>query len=176
MRPPFAGFETRIGHLGKATVSAYPSLDFQLHRALYAFLERDEGLGPLDALNVLDLVMQDVTQVFGIPADDLGKDRVDACSVVDRNDLRNPDQLIGYFVILRALFEVDTQKGNNIISQLAVVYFERGTSNDAKLLHLLHPDMDGATRYIHSLCDFGVWHVSIFHQQGQNFEVHIVNV
>ncbi|MNR24564.1 hypothetical protein D3C85_1416480 [compost metagenome] len=80
----------------------------------------------------------------------------------------------GRGVILGAL-EIDPDKAADIVTQLLRVHLHPRPLDDPRLLHLLHPHMDGARADRQLLGKLGVRDTRILHQGGEDGLIEIID-
>jgi hypothetical protein len=105
-----------------------------LYIAGKTLVEGNKRLRPLDPFYLLQFVMEDISQLVDVLADDFCEHAVISSSVVEPDDLGYLVQLPRNAVIKRAFLEIDADKGDDIITQLLEVYIQFRTFNDGEFL------------------------------------------
>jgi hypothetical protein len=145
------------------------------NRAVDGFFEGNEGFGALYAIDFLDFIVQHFPQVRSVAADNFAENTVNPGGIVNIDDLRNLLQLMRNIIVERAFVQINAEEGTDVPAKFGVINGEGRAFDDAELLQFFHTDMDGAAGNVNFFADFGIRHIGILHQEGQNFEVNVVN-
>jgi hypothetical protein len=105
-----------------------------LHIPVETFIQRYKGFCSFDAFDLLQLVVKHGPQLGDVLADDLGKHAVIARCIVQPHDLRYFLEVFCNGIVERAFFEVDADKGDDIIAKLFQVCLQPATFNDPGFL------------------------------------------
>ena len=109
-----------------------------------AFFEGDDGFGADHTGDALDFVAEDIAQVAGIAAHDLGEDAVAAGGVIGLHDLGDGVELTDHLVVHRSLYQVYADERHQVVPQAGGVENKGGAFDHTHGLEFFHAHVYGS--------------------------------
>ncbi len=124
----------------------------------------------------MDLVDKYLLQGVDRAAHDFNKDAVVAGGVVGLGDLFQAFKLRQRRRVVLGALQNDADKAADVIAELFRANVNARAGDNARLFHLLYPDVDGPRANAKLLRQFGIGRAGIGHQRLQNAPVEVVDL